>query len=184
LLLKTMAQDTEPRGAQDPPADQAAADGGQEAAATPPNDAEALRREREEYYDRLLRKTAEFDNYRKRVDRERATMVQQVAGDVLETLLPIVDDFERALQVEAGPGADSYRKGVELIYKQLQDLLARRGVKPIEAVGREFDPRFHQAITYESSPGRAEGEVIEEVRRGYTLGDRLLRPAMVKVARA
>jgi molecular chaperone GrpE len=179
-----MAQDTEPRDAQDPPADQAAADGGHETAATQPTDAEALRRERDEYYDRLLRKTAEFDNYKKRVERERATMVQQVAGDVLESLLPIVDDFERALQVEAGPGADSYRKGVELIYKQLQDLLARRGVKPIEAVGREFDPRFHQAITYESSPGRAEGEVIEEVRRGYTLGDRLLRPAMVKVARA
>jgi molecular chaperone GrpE len=179
-----MAQDTESRDTQDPPADQAATAGGQETAAAPPNDAENLRRERDEYYDRLLRKTAEFDNYRKRVDRERATMVQQVAGDVFETLLPIVDDFERALQVEAGPGADGYRKGVELIYKQLQDLLVRRGVKPIEAVGGEFDPRFHQAITYESSPGRAEGEVIEEVRRGYTLGDRLLRPAMVKVAKA
>jgi molecular chaperone GrpE len=176
-----MAQDLEPQEAQNPPAE-TAAEGGGPAVAT--NDAENLRRERDEYYDRLLRKTAEFDNYRKRVDRERREMAQQVAGDLFELLLPIVDDFERALQVEAGPNAESYRKGVELIYKQLQDLLARRGVKPVEAVGREFDPRVHQAITYESSPGHAEGEVIEEVRRGYTLGERLLRPAMVKVAKA
>jgi len=86
--------------------------------------------------------------------------------------------------VEAGPGAESYRKGVELIYKQLNDLLAKRGVRPIEAVGQPFDPRYHQAITYEERPGHAEGEVIEEVRRGYIVGERLLRPAMVKVARA
>ncbi len=143
-----------------------------------------MRRERDEYYDRLLRKTAEFDNYRKRTDKERRELAQQVAGDVLETLLPIVDDFERALRVDAGTDAESYRKGVELIYRQLQDLLVRRGVKAIEAVGQQFDPQFHQAITYEASPGRADGEVIEEVRRGYMLGERLLRPAMVKVARA
>lgn len=142
------------------------------------------RRERDEFYDRLLRKTAEFENYRKRVDRERRESAQYAAGDLLETLLPIVDDVERALQAEAGPEANAYRQGVELIYKQLQDLLARRGVTPIDAVGQTFDPHVHQAITYESSPGRAEGEVIGEVRRGYKLGDRLLRPAMVKVAKA
>jgi molecular chaperone GrpE len=151
--------------------------------ATPDELAEA-RRERDEYYDLLLRKTAEFDNYRKRVERERREMAQYAAGDVLETLLPIVDDFERALQSETGTDAAAYRKGVELIYKQLQDVLARRGVEPIDTVGKPFDPRFHQAITYESSPGHAEGDVIEEVRRGYMHGDRLLRPAMVKVAKA
>jgi molecular chaperone GrpE len=149
-----------------------------------PDDLAQARRERDEYYDRLLRKTAEFDNYRKRVERERREMAQAVAGDVLESLLPVVDDFERALQAEIGADAAVYRKGVELIYKQLQDLLARRGVTPIETVGRPFDPRFHQAITYEPSPGHADGEVVEEVRRGYTLGERLLRPAMVKVAKA
>jgi molecular chaperone GrpE len=142
------------------------------------------RRERDEFYDRLLRKTAEFENYRKRVDRERRESAQYAAGDLLEALLPIVDDVERALQAEAGPEANAYRQGVELIYKQLQDLLAKRGVTPIDAVGQTFDPHVHQAITYESSPGRAEGEVIGEVRRGYKLGDRLLRPAMVKVAKA
>jgi molecular chaperone GrpE len=142
------------------------------------------RRERDEFYDRLLRKTAEFENYRKRVDRERRESAQYAAGDLLEALLPIVDDFERALRVEAGPDAAAYRQGVELIHKHLQDLLARRGVTPVETVGLPFDPHVHQAITYESSPGHAEGEVIEEVRRGYKLGDRLLRPAMVKVAKA
>ncbi len=118
------------------------------------------------------------------MERDRREMAQYAAGDVLEALLPVVDDFERALQVEAGPDAAAYRKGVELIYRQLQDLLAKRGVTPIEAVGKPFDPRFHQAITYEPSPGHAEGEVLEVVRRGYMHGDRLLRPAMVKVARA
>ncbi len=144
----------------------------------------AARRERDDCHDRLLRKTAEFDNYRKRVERERRDAAQHAAADLIEALLPIVDDFERALQADAGPEAAAYRQGVELIYKQIQDLLARRGVTPIEAVGQPFDPHLHQAITYEASPGRAEGEVIEEVRRGYKQGDRLLRPAMVKVAKA
>ncbi len=145
---------------------------------------EQLRRERDENYDRLLRKTAEFENYRRRVDKERRELAQYAAGDLLEALLPIIDDFERALQADASADPDAYRKGVELIYKQFQDLLARRGVTPLETVGKDFDPRFHQAITHEESPGRREGEVIDEVRRGYMHGDRLLRPAMVKVAKA
>jgi molecular chaperone GrpE len=149
-----------------------------------PDELAQARGERDDYYDRLLRQAAEFDNYRKRTERERREMARYAAGDVLEALLPVVDDFERALQVEAGPDAAAYREGVELIYKQLQDLLAKRGVTPIEAVGKLFDPQVHQAITYEPSPGHAEGEVLEVVRRGYMHGDRLLRPAMVKVAKA
>jgi len=145
---------------------------------------EQLRRERDENYDRLLRKTAEFENYRKRVDKERREMAQFAAGDLLEALLPIIDDFERALQADPAADAEAYRKGVELINKQLLDLLVRRGVTPIDAVGKDFDPRFHQAITHEESPGHRDGEVIEEVRRGYMHGERLLRPAMVKVAKA
>ena len=179
-----MPEDTEPQDA----APQAA--GGQDAVSEGAPAARAVdeladaRRERDDFYDRLLRKTADFENYRKRVERERREMAQYAAGDVLEALLPVVDDFERALQVNSGADAAAYRKGIELIYRQLQDLLARRGVTPVDTVGKPFDPRFHQAVTYESSPGRAEGEVIEEVRRGYTHGDRLLRPAMVKVAKA
>ena len=169
-----MPEDTEPQDA--------ASEGAPAARAV--DELADARRERDDYYDRLLRKTAEFDNYRKRTERERREMAQYAAGDVLEALLPVVDDFERALQVNAGADAAAYRKGIELIYRQLQDLLARRGVTPVDTVGKPFDPRFHQAVTYESSPGRAEGEVIEEVRRGYLHGDRLLRPAVVKVAQA
>jgi molecular chaperone GrpE len=92
--------------------------------------------------------------------------------------------MERALKADAGShGAESIRKGVELIHKQLLDTLRKRGVKPIEALGADFDPHFHQAVSYEPAEGRRDGEVIEEFRRGYMLGDRLLRPAMVKVAK-
>jgi len=145
---------------------------------------EAVRRELDEHRDRLLRQAAEFDNYRKRVERERRDLLQYAATDVLEALLPVIDDFERALGAPEGEDPAAYRRGVELIYKRLQDFLEKRSVTPIEAVGMDFDPRIHQAITHEESPGRRDGEVIEEVRRGYMHGDRLLRPAMVKVAKA
>ena len=102
----------------------------------------------------------------------------------VEDLLPVVDDFERALKVDVGTPAEAYRGGLDLIYRRLLDLLARRGVKPIEALGTDFDPHVHQAVAYEPSPGHRDGEVIEELSRGYRLGDRLLRPAAVKVARA
>src|SRR4051795_2945319 len=149
----------------------------------PGRDAEALQRERDDYYDRLLRKTAEFDNYRRRVERERREQADQAVTDLLEDLLLVVDDFDRAMTVEAGEDGSAYRKGVELIHAKLQDLLRRRGVKPIEAIGKDFDPNVHQAVSHESSPHHREGEVIGEMRRGYTIGDRLLRPAMVKVAK-
>ncbi|HOC16886.1 MAG TPA: nucleotide exchange factor GrpE [Vicinamibacterales bacterium] len=152
------------------------------AAAEP--DLAALERERDEYRDLLLRKSAEFDNYRKRVERERRELVQYAASEVFEGLLPILDDFERALQAPAGGSAEAYRQGIELIHKQLVDFLAKRGVKPIEALGSSFDPRFHEAITYEERPGSRDGEVVEEIRRGYVHGDRLLRPAVVRVAKA
>src|SRR5262249_10024183 len=143
-----------------------------------------LQRERDEYHDRWLRKTAEFENYRKRVDRERREQADQYVVDVLLDLLTVVDDFDRALTVEAGEDAAAYRKGVELIHAKLHDLLRKRGVRPIEALGKEFDPNLDQAVLHESSPGHDEGEVIGELRRGYMMGDRLLRPAMVKVAKS
>ena len=143
-----------------------------------------LQRQRDEYQDLLLRKTAEFDNYRKRIERERAQVVETAAADLLEELLPVVDNMERALKAEAGPdSADAYRRGVELIHSQLLDILRRRGVKPVEALGADFDPHLHQAVAHEMAEGHREGEVIEEFSRGYRLGDRLLRPAMVKVAK-
>jgi molecular chaperone GrpE len=143
-----------------------------------------LQKQRDQYYDRLLRKTAEFDNYRKRIERERAQQAEAAASDLLGELLPLVDDLERALNADAGSeGAEAYRRGVELIHRHLLELLRKRGVRPIEALGADFDPHFHQAVSHEPAEGRREGEVIEEFRRGYMLGDRLLRPAMVKVAK-
>jgi molecular chaperone GrpE len=144
---------------------------------------ETLRQEKDALQDRLLRTAAEFDNYRKRMDRERADLAAYAAADVVLDLLPIVDNFERALQAPGGVD-EAFRKGVELIHKQMFDLLRKRGVKPIEALGADFDPNFHQAVIHESSPDHREGEVIQELQRGYMLGDRLLRPAMVKVAKA
>jgi len=143
-----------------------------------------LQRQRDDYYDRLLRKTAEFDNYRKRIERERAQLAEAAASDLLEELLPLVDNLERALKADTGQdGTDAYRRGVELIHQQLIELLRKRGVRPIDALGTDFDPHVHQAVAHEMAEGRREGEVIEEFSRGYTLGDRLLRPAMVKVAK-
>ncbi len=149
-----------------------------------PPDPETLKRERDDYYDRLLRTTAEFDNYRRRVERERREQADQAIVDLLEDLLLIVDDFDLALTVEPGEDGGPYRKGVELIHAKLHDMLRKKGVRPIEAVGADFDPKVHQAVTHEPSPGHRDNEVIGELRRGYTMGDRLLRPAMVKVAKA
>ena len=150
------------------------------------SDPAELTRQRDDYYDRLLRKTAEFDNYRKRTDRERQQLADAAAADLIKDLLPLVDDLERALAAAPGEGTAqtvaSYRTGVELIYKQLAELLRKRNVTAIEAKGADFDPHVHQAVATEPSASHRDNEVIEELRRGYRLGERLLRPAMVKVA--
>jgi molecular chaperone GrpE len=143
-----------------------------------------LQRERDDYYDRWMRKAAEFDNYRRRVERERREQADQAVVGLLEELLLVVDDFDRALTVDAGEEGAAYRKGVELIHAKLQDLLRKQGVRPFDSLGADFDPNLHQAVVHEVSPERREGEVTGELRKGYMIGDRLLRPAMVKVAKA
>jgi molecular chaperone GrpE len=148
---------------------------------TQPDPLEELRRERDALQDRLLRTAAEFDNYRKRMDRERRDLAEYTAAEVIKDLLPIIDNLERALQASAQD--DPLRKGVELTQKQMLELLRKRGVTPIEALGADFDPNFHQAVIHEESTQHREGEVMEELQRGYVVGDRLLRPAMVKVAK-
>jgi molecular chaperone GrpE len=155
--------------------------GGTPAAETDP--LEALRREKDELQDRLLRTVAEFDNYRKRNDRERRDQANASVADAIEELLPIIDNLERALDAPADSDADVYRTGVELIHRQMMDVLRQRGVTPIEATGTDFDPRVHQAVSHEVSTEHREGEVMEEFRAGYMLGERLLRAAMVKVAK-
>ena len=149
----------------------------------------AVQRDCDELYDRLLRTTAEFDNYRKRVERERREWSDAAAADVIRELLPVLDDFERALSTPldagAGPAAVArYRDGVDLIRRQLTEVLRRHGVEPFDSVGRDFDPEWHEAVTTEPVDGHRDGEVTAELRRGYRIGQRLLRPAIVKVAKS
>ena len=156
--------------------------------ATPKNmalqeDPDQILKERDDYRDRLLRSIAEFDNYRKRIERERRELAEFVSFEILHDLLPLIDDLERALAAADGTQTvATYRTGVELIHKQLAELLRKRNVTVIEAKGADFDPHVHQAVATEPSTSHRDNEVIEELRRGYRLGERLLRPAMVKVA--
>ena len=152
-----------------------------------PNDpAVELQRERDDYHDRWMRKAAEFDNYRRRIERERREQADQAVVDLLQELLLVIDDFDRALETTSVESGDvsAYRRGVELIHGKLHDLLRKQGVKPIAALGADFDPNIHQAVIQEADDEHREGEVTGELRKGYMIGDRLLRPAMVKVAKA
>jgi len=141
---------------------------------------EALR-EKDKYYDLLLRKQAEFDNYRKRTERERAESSLAGAREVLQRLLPVLDNMERALRT-GGPSDDPLRRGIELVHQQFLDLLKKEGVQPIEALGAHFDPRLHEAVEVLDVPGFEADMILEEMQKGYTFNDRLLRPALVKVS--
>jgi molecular chaperone GrpE len=137
----------------------------QDTSATPPDEAaagapDALQKERDDLFDRLLRKTAEFDNFRKRVERDRKDMIEFAAADTIADLLPIVDDFDRAMAADAPPEAQPYKDGLELIQRQLAELLKKRGVSTIDPLGADFDPHVHQAVAYEEVPGAREGEVV------------------------
>ncbi len=141
---------------------------------------EALR-DKDKYYDLLLRKQAEFDNFRKRIERERAESGIAGAREVLLRLLPVLDNMERALKT-GETSNDPLRRGIELVHQQFLDLLKREGVQPIEALGAHFDPRLHEAVEVLDVPGFEADMVLEEMQKGYTFNDRLLRPALVKVS--
>jgi molecular chaperone GrpE len=140
-----------------------------------------LKAERDSLLDRLARAQAEFENARRRATKEQQDFRDYAAAEAVKSLLPVLDSFERALQVKSDPG--DFRSGVELIYKQLQDTLAKLGVRAIPAKGEPFDPHVHEAIEMVETSDSPEHEVLEELQRGYKIKDRLLRPAMVKVAK-
>jgi len=142
---------------------------------------EALRSECSELRDHLVRQRADFENYRRRVERDRHGAAQEALASVFRELVGTVDNFERALAAE-GDG-ERLRQGVELIHRELTGLLEAHGVTVVNPVGATFDPEVHQALVHEPVPGVAEGSVAEVYRKGYTFGDRLLRPALVKVAK-
>mgnify|MGYP001049640970 CR=1 FL=1 len=134
-------------------------------------------------HDQLVRRQADFENYRKRVEREQKEFRQHAEAELILALLPVLDAFERALNAPVeNPNNEEYRKGVELIYKQLVDTLARRGLKPVKALGEIFDPFLHHALERIESTDYRDQEIIAELQRGYTFKDRLLRPALVRVA--
>ena len=142
---------------------------------------EKLKAERDALLDRLARLQAEFDNARKRAVREQQEFREFAAADVIKNFLPILDSFERALK--AGGDSTDFRNGVELIYRQFQDALQKIGVQPIVAMGQAFDPRVHEAIEMVDTTEVPDHHVLDELQRGYKYKDRLLRPAMVRVAR-
>lgn len=143
---------------------------------------ESLRRERDELKEQLLRRRAEFENFRKRAERERQHAGTEAVAAVLKALVPVLDNLDRALEAE---GSDaSLREGVELTRRELLAILESQGVSVDDPQGRPFDPERHQALAHEPVPGVAEGTVVEVYRKGYSYRDRLLRPAMVKVAAA
>ncbi len=140
-----------------------------------------LLEEKQALYDQLLRRQADFENFRKRTEREQREFRQYTEAALVESLLPVLDAFERALAAPGSENAEEYRKGVELIYKQLFDILARAGLKPVEAVGKPFDPHYHHAVERVETTEHPDHEVLGEMQRGYLLKDRLLRPALVRV---
>jgi molecular chaperone GrpE len=139
-----------------------------------------LRAERDGLMDRLARLQAEFDNARKREQRERADYRSFAIGDAVEQFLPVLDNFKLALNSKGS--AEQLRTGVELIAKQMDEVLRSLNVTPVETVGHPFDPRFHEALESVERPDVPDHQVVEEIRRGYRIKDRLLRPALVKIA--
>jgi molecular chaperone GrpE len=182
-------------GSPDPAAAQGSVEGGSShdagddtaALADPAEQLAALSRERDllagekaTLQDLLQRRQAEFENYRRRVERERAEIVEYGRMETALAILPVVDDFERALKAECAD--KDYARGMELIYQRLVDTLKRMGLETIDTANQKFDPNFHHAVQREESAGHEEDAILEEYQKGYSFRGKLLRPAMVKVA--
>lgn len=144
---------------------------------------EAAREEAEANYQRFLRAQADFENFRRRTRQEKEDMMKYAAADLIASLLPVIDNFERALEAgKASDPASSLLQGVEMIYKQLKDTLASAGLEEIDCLGKPFDPFQHEAVMREPSEEHEEGTVIEVFQKGYRFKERVIRPAMVKVS--
>jgi molecular chaperone GrpE len=150
----------------------------------PESELERLTRLTEEYLDGWQRARAEFSNYKKRVERDQGDTYRRAAGDILTRYLPIVDDLERALKDRPTEGETAgWAEGIDLIYRKLRAILEAEGVQTIDALGQPFDPSLHEAISHEDSQEHPTGYVIEVLQQGYRMGDQVLRPALVRVAK-
>lgn len=166
---------------------QAAVEGTPETTEQVAAESEALKRQLEEaqaqaseFKDSWMRSQAEFQNYKKRIERDNEAMYAGMKGDIIKKVLPVLDDLERALQNL--PSDDAWAEGIGLVVRKFQNILEMEGVKKIEAKGAAFDPNFHEAISHEPADGVQSGFVIEVVQNGYLLGERVIRPALVRVA--
>jgi len=150
----------------------------------PDNEAEAekYKAQADEYLQLLQRVQADFDNFRRRTHQEREDWSKYCSARMVANLLPVLDNFERALHA-AGSDINNFLEGMQLIYKQLKDVMEKEGVMTMDAVGKEFDPNFHEAVMQEPSEEHPDNTVLEELQKGYLLADRVIRPAMVKVAK-
>ena len=140
-----------------------------------------LQKEKQEAQDRMLRVQAEFDNFKKRTQKEKEMNLKYKAQDLVNELLPAIDNFERALQVEVTDAAESFVEGISMVYNQLNEALKSQGVEEIEAVGKEFDPNLHHGVMQVEDAEVESNVIVEELQKGYMLKDRVIRPAMVKV---
>lgn len=154
-----------------------------------PNDIEEMSEElarktelANDYHNRLLRLQADFDNYRKRIQKEREEDRRYAAEQFILGILPAMDNLERALAAQ-GEQEGSILTGVEMIHRQIMEFLAREGVAPVPAIGEQFDPNIHEAVAFDADTVKSDNEVVEELRRGYYLKGKVIRPAMVKVCR-
>ncbi|GAB3050753.1 nucleotide exchange factor GrpE [Virgibacillus ainsalahensis] len=142
---------------------------------------EALKQEKTETHERLLRLQAEYDNFKKRSQKEKEADRKYKSQDLVNELLPAMDNFERALQVETTDANSGLVEGITMVYKQVQDALKSQGVEVIETDGKEFDPNLHHAVMQIEDEGYESNIIVEELQKGYMLKDRVVRPAMVKV---
>ena len=148
------------------------------------NELEEMRKLADENLDGWQRARAEFVNYKKRIERERAEERARITGEIILQFLSAIDDFERALkEIPENPEIASWAEGIDLIYRKLKSILDAEGVELIPAEGEIFDPNFHEAISQEESDDHEEGEILEVIQQGYKIGDRILRPALVRVAK-
>ncbi|AIF43381.1 nucleotide exchange factor GrpE [Virgibacillus sp. SK37] len=142
---------------------------------------EALKKEKDEVFQRMLRVQAEFDNYKKRSQREKEADRKYKSQDLVNELLPAVDNFERALQVETTEENAGFVEGITMVYRQIKEALKSQGVEEIESVDKEFDPNLHHAVMQVEEEDKEPNIIVEELQKGYMLKDRVIRPAMVKV---
>lgn len=142
---------------------------------------QALKEEKDEVYNRLIRLQAEFDNFKKRSQKEKEADRKYKSQELINDLLPAIDNFDRALQVEVTEANSSLLEGITMVYRQLQDALKSQGVEVVETVGKSFDPNLHHAVMQIEDNEKESNTVVEELQRGYMLKDRVVRPAMVKV---